>query len=727
MKKFLLFLVAFIFMLNLVSAAYITNSKNYYSSFEDYFTRVNNFSMGKDYTQANSSEGNISIHNNTLWMEDWTSGGTAYVSRNISINGLSVNITNVEFDYMPSQEKSTYFDFRLSGAYTQYAGATPQVRITKFRGNASLYSINSAGKLIFITNIGNSTWTNINITDINFTSYNYSIYVNGTLFNNNVSFNYNTYSVINEASFMAVGTQISYNYIDNLTINYELHPPLIGFYNASYSYNNESYEGQSETFYLNVSYNSTHWTSASAYLIYNSTTRTTVSSTGSGGNIYFKDSVTAPHVTSTKNIPFKWVLTLSNSTNTTSIDIDDYANQTVFNVTADNCAAGSFKILNITLQDEETRAYFNSSYKAYNASIEIDLGLYYSGSSTAFFNYTAKFNYTNNVTVCINRNLSASYVTYAQIKYYADSYTTEYYYLQNQSIGDTKIPINITLHDLLTVDSTTFLTTYKDENYLGVDNALLVLKRKYVSDGVYRTVEIAVTDENGQGVLHLDTGGVAYSIDVYKEGTLLSSFDNVVVYCEDSVIGDCKINLYASASVTKAEDFYTKDNMGYSLLFNQTTKLVKLSYTILDGSVSVVSLNISKLDPYRNVTLCASKVSGSSGSITCDVNSTYGNVTFIVELWKDNHLITTEIYSIIPDTSDIFGDNAVILILVQFLSLAFLLIPSAIGVILSLGVGLVISAVLFYISPSLFATSGVGWLIVALVLIIIKLHNRGSI
>lgn len=498
---------------------------------------------------------------------------------------------------------------------------------------------------------------------------------------------------------------------------------IFGLYNYTIDYNTITYERKQEKYYLNISYNSSYWTDVDAYLLYNGTPEDEATKSGS---LNFRHIMNAPEVVASRNITFYWVLNFYNGTSSPELNLEDQY-QYVYNITIDSCTAGSINMMNLTLQDEETKSYFNSSYKAYNASIEVDIDVYAPGDAIPFLSYVGRFNYTNNVSICINRNLTDRYYTYSQIKYYADSYETEYYYIQNASITNASVPINITLFDLLSVDSTTFLVTYKDSSYLGIENALLVLKRKYVSDGVYRTVEIAATDENGQGILHLDTNGVDYAIEVYKDGTLLSTFDNIVAYCEDSVIGNCKINLYASASVTEADNFYTSRNIGYSVSFNQSNKVATLNYVILDGSSSTVSINITKLDTYMNATLCSSDIEGSSGTLSCDVNTSYGNTTFLIEIYKDNELIASEAYSIIEKATDIFGDNTIVLILAQFLTLAFMMLPSFIGVMIALILGLIISVGLFLLSGSIFGSAAsIAWMIIAIIILIIKFHNRGT-
>jgi len=138
--------------------------------------------------------------------------------------------------------------------------------------------------------------------------------------------------------------------------------------------------------------------------------------------------------------------------------------------------------------------------------------------------------------------------------------------------------------------------TYKDNTFSAVEGAVISLDRKYIDEDVYKSVENIKTDYLGQGRGHFDLDNVIYRITVTKDNVLLSIFENVAVFCTDSVTGDCRLNLYETTSDTNPLDFDNYQNIGYTLIFNQTLRKVILTYSTLDGSTATILLNVSKSD-----------------------------------------------------------------------------------------------------------------------------------
>lgn len=486
---------------------------------------------------------------------------------------------------------------------------------------------------------------------------------------------------------------------------------------------NSTTEGNLENFTSNVSYNPTY-SSITANLIYNGTLYSTTK-TGSGSNVIFDSSISIPSVTAQTNYTFYWQYLLSNASTNTYIN-STLMSQQISNIAADNCSAYHTLILNFTLKDEETQLEINGTIS--NATIEVDLQVYPRTSNTAIINYSHIYNATNNAKVCTSINLTdtSNYRLYHTTRYEADPYEAEYNYLQNFTLNNLTIPQNINLFDLKSADSTEFLMTYKGDDFLAVEEAIIMLNRKYVSEGTSKTVEMSKTDSSGQATGHFDTT-FSYTIQVFKDGQLLSTFDNIAVYCEDKVIEKCYLNLYESAESVPVVDLVDETNLYYGLSFNQTSRIVNLDFSTADLSVSTVSLNVTKFDSYSNTTLCSTSVTSSSGSIFCEVPASYGNVTLIAEVYKDGDYVTQELYRIITKPIDIFGANTVILILGLIITLPLMFIPSTIGVVIGLFIGLIISGAIFYTSGIIIGAYTFSlWILIAGFILIWKLQARGS-
>lgn len=488
----------------------------------------------------------------------------------------------------------------------------------------------------------------------------------------------------------------------------------------SQTYNATTSSGNSETFLINLTYDSSTWSSITSVLYYNNTAYTGTK-TGTGDNILFSRLID-PFATVLTNHTFYWTVSLINSTATLYLNSTSY-NQTVSSLLIDDCASYTTLLLNYTVKDELTQNYINSSVNETN--IELNIGIY-SSTRGLILNLSELYNNTNNAKVCINSSvLNSTYLLYSEAKYSANGYVIRYNYIQNFSLMNSTIPQHITLFDLPTSEATKFLMTYKGVTFLAVPNALISINRRYVSENSYKTVEVGKTDNYGQttGWFDLDA---KYQIIVTKEGQILSTFSNVAVFCENELTGDCKISLDASSALADVIDFYTLHNFAYSQDFNETTRTHTLIFSTLDGSVSTISTNLTRLDMYFNTTVCSNQISTSSGTLTCAVPASYGNLTFVAVIYKDGRAISYTPYVIRGVSGAItFAGNLVIFVVGIILSIAVMFIPSAIGVIIGTLIGTIIATYFFLINNPILG-GAFAFLVVVGVVLIWKMRQAGG-
>jgi len=500
---------------------------------------------------------------------------------------------------------------------------------------------------------------------------------------------------------------------------------LIKENSRTYNINTTSYA--QEIFIINITYSQSSPTPIGgiAFLNYSGTMYSSTK-VGASYNAVFTSKITTPKVTTSTNKLFNWVFTYFN--NTGIINISSNANnQTVSPIAIDDCGTYKYEIFNLLAVDEVTQ--LNISSADINETIEIDLQLYPPSSSANFINFSS--NYSSwNARVCIENNLTGtnSYRAYAQIKYKGIGYSQEYYYIQNLNLTKDNTPQRIKLYDLLDASSTEFLITYKGSNFLPVENALINLNRKYVGEGVYKTVEIIKTDQEGQATAHFDLSGVNYILTVYKEGVLLSQFDNIAVFCEDKVTGNCKINLYATSSSTTLEGYDNHEGTAHSLVYEETTRDYTTGFTILSGGVGVISLNVTQLDnSFNNVACSVQSSTTTSGTLTCNVPASFNNKTLVAQVFKDGVMIQQEVRHIGNKVKQEFAGNSIILVLALFLTLPFFFAHSTIMISLGLILALIMSSALFFTGGvSIGAVSSLTYGVIVLVIVIIKLIQRGA-
>lgn len=491
----------------------------------------------------------------------------------------------------------------------------------------------------------------------------------------------------------------------------------------SQSFNSTSYEGSTESFVLNLTYDSGNFTNIQGILHYNNTAYTGTKS-GTGNNIIYKRTIVTPYVSATTNISFYWTIGLYNTTDWNYYNATIY-NQTIKELAIDDCSTYNYLILNFSLKDEETQDILNVGASTYNSSVKVHVDIFPEGSTTSIINYSQNFSNNNNPQICL-KELNKTYRMDVEIYYDVQGYAEELYYIQKMNLSNKTAPENIDLFDLDDDDAQQFLITYKDSNFLPGPNVLIEIQRRYVEDGVFKAVEIPKTDEQGQATASFDLTGVRYTILITKNGVVQATFSDVSIYCDDQVIGDCRLNLNALASAVEPYDWSKSGDIIYTYSFNKLTRTITVVFTSTDGSSKTVLLNTTKYDRFGNETVCFHSLTTASGTLTCVIPASYGNTTVISKLYSDGELIGTKINSILPDISDAYGNMGGVLLLLMMLTLPLMMITSTIGVVVGVILGFIFGSILMFYSNSFAFGAGslIIYLIIAGGIIIWKIAKR---
>lgn len=519
---------------------------------------------------------------------------------------------------------------------------------------------------------------------------------------------------INCAWTVVAGADMYFNITGN--------PGVLDWAENSQTYQATVVEGGTGTFILNMTYNNTRYPNIAGYLYWNGT-KYTGTKAGGSQNITFTKSLNMPSISANRNINFYWEVQLINST-TTKVNSTSHT-QTIQNLNLDSCGAYPYLLMNMTLKNEETQNLINGVN--FNSSIEIDIDLTSPGSSVPIIEYSTNKTGVNNLKICSQNSLNGSGLNLdAVIRYDADQYAEEFYNIQSYIITNTSYPIQINLFDLKDADSTTFLITFKGETFLPVSNAIIDITRKYISEGVFKTVEVPITDTDGKAKGHFDTEGAIYTILVSKNGELLATFDNIAVACQDVLTEDCRLELSSPGALIPVTNFTTAGNLTYTMGFDETTRTVTVTFTTTDGGVKTVLLNTTKYDRFGNNSVCYDTLTSSAGTLTCVVPASYGNLTVISELFSNGALITRSVYSISEDAREYFGDDGIIFVLILLITLPLIAVSSPIAMVILMMVGIIVAGILGLVtSGSVFGVgSAIIWLIISGGIIIWKLSRR---
>jgi len=510
---------------------------------------------------------------------DWNSGsgreqvglGTIAVTLNTPSNGFSTASSELIFN----------------------ATASPTlVNLT----NATLLLYNSSTELFL------ESTSVMNIT-VNRTSFNVSTLITGD-FIWNVQF----CGSINNAS----GGTVCNVALSNFTFN-------VGIQQLNSSFNNQTIEGNLEDFLQNVTLVS--GTSISkAELIYNGTANIGEIIQGSSSTILRKQKLLVPNINQISNFSFFWSLTLSDG----AVFNLSQSNQTVLNISIDDCTLFTNEILNFTVVDEELQTFLP------NATLETAINIFDIGRSNSILNLSG--NFTNPTTICLDINLTASsqYSLDTVVRYEDSLHANEYYNIVNLSLTNNTPRQDVRLFDLNLSDSTPFRVTFTGDNFLPVPDALVFLDRQYISENLFKTVELPLTDPNGQTILHLVRNDVVYNIRFLDSGgNILGSFEEITAFCEDPLLQNCQISLSSTSNISSTFNYDELTGLVFSSnpIFNSTTSKVSFNFIVPGGISKTVVMNVTRNDVFGNRTVCENSLTSSSGTLSCSVDPAISDTT----------------------------------------------------------------------------------------------------
>lgn len=484
-----------------------------------------------------------------------------------------------------------------------------------------------------------------------------------------------------------------------------------------YSINNETFdstavEGQEVTFNINVSLVDGNLTRALLY--YNNTNYSGSWTTENATTFIISRTITIPSGTVNKNdyATFFWNFTGTNNFNGT------FNNQSVLNMSVGSCSGTGLNqmILNYTLYDEENQSKMKGD-------IQTDLTISSITDPSMNWTYSNKTTDWYEFVVCIPNN-TLNYTNFrldSTTTYKETGWVEEYHYFDNYNLTNLTIPINTNLYDLLGVDSTSFLFTVYDSYYLGLEEAIVEVWRYYVGDGLFKNVEMAKTNSEGQTRVHLVTEDIEYYFIIKKDGETLYLSPRSFALC---IATPCQVNLYIGGGVGDFDDFYNIDNLIFNLTTSDISGEVDFTFTKLDGVESIFNLEIIRLDALNNNTISNQTLTGVSGNLNYIIPSTLQNYTYIVYARMDGTIIDFGYVDMRRSPSGLFGTTGIIMTAMMLITIPLMGVASGgVAVVVLALIGL-LSASYFYIMKISWVT--LVWIMVAGSILIYKIWRRNS-
>lgn len=439
-----------------------------------------------------------------------------------------------------------------------------------------------------------------------------------------------------------------------------------------------------------------------AYLILNNTQYDATTTTHTANQYIFNVSIIIPdtwgNITGI-NIPYYWNYTLNGIVNNESSNI---GTTKIYSLIPEDCAIASGDIiLNLTIKDEEQNIILNGATN--NTIIELDLTITSKTNISNTYNFSKTWNDNSSVAVCLPAGIInySSYRIDFTASYQADDYVKEFYYLDNGTLDNSTLfnpytTKEITLYDLLTADSTTFLFKFTDENGVSVKDAIVHTFRKYIGDGIYREVERSREDNNGETHMHLVEEDVIYYFKVSKNGLIIYTSSEYNAKC---ISTPCQISLTASsADVIIDDEWDLSNNTDYYIIANTTSRQVQLIFSssvITNMNITMYKFNNNALTYVNSTNLTAT-----SGTLTLTAPNSYGNTTFYIDVYENDIFLRNYYLDFRLKAIDYFGTSGAIFAGIMVLALILMAVTEGIGFIVFTLLGVLTMGILQLIDLS---------------------------
>ena len=425
--------------------------------------------------------------------------------------------------------------------------------------------------------------------------------------------------------------------------------------------------------------------SVSSKLNYNGTLYSgTTSCSGEVCNIHTNIDIPLVSTGESINRTAYWEIIIYDGTSSYSFTTGDQSfQQNITRIHLEKCAgAYTTQTVNFTAYYETNLTRINPFYITGTFDNWLGSGSIY---RTTSFNEAS----TADLKLCITPTKRTQYSN-VHIEYKFDNENVTFiprnYFFQNKTLTNITEEINLFL--LEAEDSTSFIIKVQDQKLSPVTEALVYIQKYYPLDGLYRTVQIAKTDSNGETIGFYETETVDYKHIIIKNGeTLLETASQKVV--GKSVPYTLTFTIGTSLGYPWSP-FEDNLNVNTTLTFDDDTNIVTYSY--IENTTDYVTSG--RLLVYQNsltnstdLLICNVSSTESSATLTCDLGSYNGTFIAIAYINGGSEDI---IQFIITDARDVFGDDGLFLGLMIILVAGFAMMWNPVAGIVSIN-----SAVIF--------------------------------
>lgn len=260
--------------------------------------------------------------------------------------------------------------------------------------------------------------------------------------------------------------------------------------------------------------------------------------------------------------------------------------------------------IRVYLKDEDVPA------RPLNASWEYEATL---NSSVMF---SGNFSYRKNISICSSGDISFDVLN---LRYDVLAGPVENYYVLNQDfIGDV---LEYTVYGLNTTTGTYPLILTLRDKYTNdyKPDVFVSLRRKYLSEGIFRTVQMSRSDDYGSASFNIYEASNTYSLRFQDiTGCILKEINTISfpviadTHLLDVYLDDCNESLSNGLSV----------NIDY----DNSTHLINTSWYSPTGTNSTIHARTFRITSSGFVNICNLTSYGASGSLACNISGYTGTI-----------------------------------------------------------------------------------------------------
>ena len=322
--------------------------------------------------------------------------------------------------------------------------------------------------------------------------------------------------------------------------------------------------------------------------------------------------------------------------------------------------------VNFTYYDELTNEQINATTN--RTSIKSTFH-YWLGGGDIYKNYSynnLSNNLTNQYKFCIFP-ADKTIITDMDLEYEAADYSSRTYYFRDASL--TNVTNEILLNLLTSNNAVKFFISVRN-GLNPFTEAVITISKYFIGEGIYRTISVRESDEDGEFIEYLDLDE-KYRFDIVKEG---ESYGSLIkqASCDEA---PCRFTLQVESAETDAwqgyYDVFAKD-VATTLKYDDTEQMVTYDFNDLTGLAHYFVLTVSKT-AYNQTgeNICNNTLYSTSGSLTCNMSGQIGDFKATGYISRSPPKITNYITFVISSLKNIFGQTGLFISLLLIITIAF--------------------------------------------------------